>query len=194
MAIFRRKFWGKSKDLKIGEGLTGGKIRMDALHKFFTAKDITDLFNKQNISFELYQHEPANTIEDLDALGIPHKEAIVKNLFLRDDKKKKFYLVTLPGHKKVDLKTLGEKIPSRRLSFASEDILYKKMFLKKGHVTPLGVLNNKEKNIIVVFDENLKGQIIGIHPMENNKTVFLRLEALVQLIENNGNTVVLCDI
>jgi Ala-tRNA(Pro) deacylase len=180
--------------LKIGEDLTEGEIRMDTLHEFFTAKDITDLFNKQNISFELYPHEPANTIEDLDALEIPHKESIVKNLFLRDDKKKKFYLVILSGHKKVDLKMLGEKIPSRRLSFASEDILYEKMFLKKGHVTPLGILNNKEKNIIVVFDENLKGQIIGVHPMENNKTVFLRFEALVQLIKNNGNIVLLCNI
>ena len=102
--------------------------------------------------------------------------------------------MTLPGHKKIDLKELSEKIPSRRLSFASEDMLYEKLLLKKGNVTPLGVLNNKEKNVIVVFDKNLQGKTIGVHPMDNSKTVFLRFEALIELIKDNGNPIILCDL
>jgi len=193
--VYLKKFLKqKQGDGEIDKDSTGGKIKMDALREFFTAQDITDFFHEQNISFEFCQHAPAYSIDDLEALDMPHKEDIVKNLFLRDDKKKNYYLVTLPGHKKIDLKTLSEKIPSRRLSFASEDMLYEKLLLKKGHVTPLGVLNNKEKNIIVVFDKNLQGKTIGVHPMENSKTVFLRFEVLVELIENNGNPVLLCDI
>ena len=88
----------------------------------------------------------------------------------------------------------SEEIPSRRLSFASEEMLYESLLLKKGNVTPLGVLNNKEKNVIVVFDKNLQGKTIGIHPMDNSKTVFLCFEALVELIKNNGNPMILCDI
>ena len=167
---------------------------MDVLREFFTAQDIIDFLNEKNISFEFYQHAPAYSIDDLEALAIPHTEDIVKNLFLRDDKKRNYYLVTLPGHKKIDLKKLSEKIPSRRLSFASEDMLYEKLLLKKGNVTPLGVLNNKEKNVIVVFDKNLQGKTIGVHPMDNSKTVFLRFEALIELIKNNGNPIILCDI
>ena len=169
-------------------------MKMDVLREFFTAQDIIDFLNEQNIPFEFYQHAPAYSIDDLEALAIPHKEDIVKNLFLRDDKKRNYYLVTLPGHKKIDLKELSEKIPSRRLSFASEELLYEKLLLKKGNVTPLGVLNNKEKNVIVVFDKNLQGKTIGVHPMDNSKTVFLCFEALVELIKNNGNPMILCDI
>lgn len=60
---------------------------------------------------------------DLDALNIPHKEWIVKNLFLRDDKNRKYYLVTVPGYKTIDLKNLSKKIPSCKLSFANEETL-----------------------------------------------------------------------
>ena len=118
---------------------------------------------------------------------------IIISLFLRDDKKRNYYLVTLPGHKSANLKSLSERIPSRKLSFASEDDLRKLLLLEKGHVTPIGVLNNAEKNVTVVFDRSLQGQRLGIHPMENTATVFLAFEDVQKLIERHGNPIVLCD-
>jgi Ala-tRNA(Pro) deacylase len=65
--------------------------------------------------------------------------------------------------------------------------------LKKGHVTPLGVLNNTQKNVIVVFDKSLENQRIGVHPMENIATIFIAVDDVIKLIEDHGNVVVICD-
>lgn len=157
-------------------------------------EDTYALLDSYHITYESYEHDAAYTIEDLNKMNIPDKELIVKNLFLRDDKKRNYYLVTVPGYKTVDLKKLSEKIPSRKLSFANEESLFELLALKKGHVTPLGILNNIHKNVIVVFDNDLQGQKIGIHPMENTATVFLDFENVVKLIEKHGNPVVMCNI
>ena len=151
------------------------------------------LLEKYNFSYAVYEHPAVYSIEELAALNIPYKEQIVKNLFLRDDKKKNYYLVTVPGHKTVNLKSLSERMHSRKLSFASEEKLRELLLLEKGHVTPIGVLNNVQKNVIAVFDNGLRGQQIGIHPMENNATVFLAFEAVVKLVQDHGNPVVMCD-
>ena len=67
------------------------------------------------------------------------------------------------------------------------------LILEKGHVTPLGVLNNEEKNVIVVFDKSLQNQQIGIHPMENTATIFMAFEDVEKLVEDHGNPIVKCD-
>lgn len=156
-------------------------------------KETYALLDSLGIVYERHEHSAVYTIEEMDALGLPHKEQIVKNLFLRDDKKKNYYLVTLPGHKSANLKNLSEKIPSRKLSFANEDDLHRLLMLERGHVTPLGVLNNTEKNVTMVFDRSLQGKQIGIHPMENTATIFLAFEDVRKLIEHHGNPIVLCD-
>lgn len=156
-------------------------------------KGIYDLLDQYQINYETYEHAPVYTIEEMDALELPHSEAVVKNLFLRDDKKRNYYLVIMPGHKAVNLKSLSEKIPSRRLSFANEESLWELLMLKKGHVTPLGALNNTQKNVIVVFDKSLENQRIGVHPMENTATIFIAVEDIIKLIEDHGNVVVICD-
>ena len=156
-------------------------------------KDIYDLLDQPQFHYEVYEHAAVYTIEELDALNIPYKDQIVKNLFLRDDKKKNYYLVTVPGHKIVNLKRLSDRISSRKLSFADEETLMRLLKLEKGHVTPLGVLNDAQKNVIVVFDRSLQNQRIGIHPMENTATVFISCKDVQKLINDHGNTVVMCD-
>ncbi|HWS41812.1 MAG TPA: prolyl-tRNA synthetase associated domain-containing protein [Pseudoflavonifractor sp.] len=156
-------------------------------------KGIYELLDNHQFLYETHEHAPVYTIEELGALNLPHSEQIVKNLFLRDDKKENYYLVTVPGHKTVNLKSLSKKISSRKLSFASEESLRALLMLEKGHVTPLGVLNNTQKNVIVVFDKSLQNERIGIHPMENTATIFIAFTDIKKLIENHGNAIVICD-
>ena len=157
-------------------------------------KGIYALLDKACIAYESYDHPGVYTMEELFNQSIPHRERIVKSLFLRDDKKRNYYLVTLAGHKTVDLKGLSERIPSRKLSFSSEEKLWELLRLKKGHVTPMAVLNNEAKNVIVVFDKELLGEKIGVHPLENTATLFLAFEDVKRLIEAHGNSVVMCDL
>ena len=89
---------------------------------------------------------------------------------------------------------LSQKIPSRKLSFANENELKDYLSLEKGHVTPLGILNNSDKNVIMVFDNELKDEKIGIHPMENTATIFVEFNDILKLIEDHENKVVFCNI
>ena len=135
---------------------------------------VYDALAAAGIEYERVDHPPVFTIEEMDALELPHPEAVVKNLFLRDAKGKRHFLVVLPGHRQADLRTLGERLGTK-LSFASEERLEKYLGLTKGSVTPLGVLNDEDRAVELIFDEELKTMpLLGVHPNHNTATVFLK--------------------
>ena len=77
---------------------------------------VYDALNKLGIKYEVVEHEPVHTMEDMDRLGLPEKGTLCKNLFLRDAKGKRHFLITCDENAKVDLKSLGR--PSRKISRA----------------------------------------------------------------------------
>ena len=81
------------------------------------AKDVLALLEREGVRFALVRHGAAHTIEELNALGIEGAADVAKNLFLRDDKKRDYYLVTVRQDKRVDLKALRRALGSRPLSF-----------------------------------------------------------------------------
>lgn len=139
------------------------------------------------ISYELVDHPAVYTMEEMEALHLPHGEAVVKNLFLRDPKGRRFFLVSLRGDKRADLRALGEQL-GVKLSFASEERLMEQLGLEKGSVTPFGVLNGGSGTVEVLFDEDIRAMpLIGVHPNENTATVFLAPAHLAGLIRDHGN-------
>ncbi len=99
------------------------------------------------VSYEAVEHPAIFTVEESEALGLSHSEAGAKNLFLRDDKKRNYYLVTMRKNLTVDLKQIQQMIGSRRLSFASEEALREILQLERGSVTPLGLLNDEKRKV-----------------------------------------------
>ena len=71
---------------------------------------VYDALDKLKIKYEVVEHEPVHTMEDMDRLGLPEKGTLCKNLFLRDSKGKRHFLVTCEESKKVDLKSLGRQL------------------------------------------------------------------------------------
>ena len=87
-----------------------------------------------------------------------------------------------------EMEELGEKLGIGKLSFASEERLEKYMKLKKGAVTPLGVLNDENCAVEVFFDEDFVGMNkIGVHPNDNTASVYLKTEDLLNIIREHGN-------
>lgn len=150
---------------------------------------------EMGIDYEVEHHAAVFTIEEMESLGLPFQEDVVKNLFLRDDKGTAYYLVVLKKDKKSDLKALRHAIGSRPLSFASEDRLEKVMKLGKGAVTPFGILNDPEGKVTVVFDRDLlEKEKVAVHPNDNRATTWLNFRDLVRVVEENGNRVLYADI
>lgn len=147
-----------------------------------------------NIPFEITEHRAVYNMEELDSIDFPYPEGDAKNLFVRDDKKKNYYLITVKGDKRVNLKDFRKAHGLRPLSFASPEDLKKYMDLTPGAVTPLGLLNVEEAPITLYLDSEFKDSIIGIHPNENTATVWLQGDDLVTLLRENGCEVEIVEI
>ena len=151
-------------------------------------QEVKAFLEEKNIPFEWVEHKAVYTIEEMEELGLEDMNEIAKNLFLRDQKGKRHFLVVIRADKQANLKELGEKLGVGKLSFASEERLEKYMKLKKGAVTPLGVLNDEACAVEVFFDEDFVGaERIGVHPNENTASVYLKTEDLLNIIREHGN-------
>lgn len=155
---------------------------------------VIELLNHLKITYEFVLHQAVFTIDEMEKLNLPKAEVVAKNLFLRDDKKQNYYLVSAHEGKRVDLKALREKIASRPLSFASEEDLNTILGLQKGAVTPFGILNDQERRVKVLIDAVFSDGLIGVHPNVNTATVWLKTTDLIKIIRQHGNSVELVEL
>ena len=152
-------------------------------------EEILKLIDEKKIEYTLVHHKAVFTIDEMNEVDVPNKDRIAKNLFLRDDKKRSYYLVSIEETKRADLKALRMLLSSRPLSFASEDDLVSILSLKKGEVTPFGLLNDKEHKAVFILDSYFEGGIIGIHPNDNTATVFFKTADLISILSGMGTEI-----
>ncbi|MBR2666715.1 MAG: prolyl-tRNA synthetase associated domain-containing protein [Oscillospiraceae bacterium] len=154
-----------------------------------TKQETYDYLTSRSIPYEVTEHAAVFNMEELDAVALPYPDCDAKNLFVRDDKKRNYYLITVKGDKRVDLKAFQKAHGTRKLSFASAEDLMAIMRLTPGAVTPLGLLADEERKVTLYLDAAFLGGPAGVHPNDNTATVWLNAEDLVKLIEAHGNTV-----
>lgn len=151
--------------------------------------EIYRFLTEHKISYEVTEHEAVYSMDELNSVELPYPEWDAKNLFVRDDKKQNYYLITVRGNKRVNLKEFRKAHGLRNLSFASPDDLMKIMGLVPGSVSPLGLLNDDERRVHFFLDDDFSGNLIGIHPNDNTATVWLQTDDLIKLIAEHGNEV-----
>ncbi len=149
-------------------------------------QQIYDALDKMKLKYEAVEHEPVYTMEDMDRLGLSARGLLCKNLFLRDARGKRHFLITLPEEKQVDLKKLARTIGSTSLSFASAERLDKYLGLRQGAVTPFGLINDKDHAVEMFFDKDLtrSSKPLGVHPCDNTATVFIMYKDLEKFLFN----------
>ena len=154
-------------------------------------EQIYEFIKSKNIWYEITEHKAVFNMDDLSRINIPYPESDAKNLFVRDDKKRNYYLITIKGNKKVNLKEFRKSNNIRNLSFASENDLMNILGLIPGAVTPLGLLNDKDLKVTFYLDKDFvyKDSIIGIHPNDNTATIWIKVADLINIIKEHGNTI-----
>jgi Ala-tRNA(Pro) deacylase len=89
------------------------------------------------------------------------------------------------------MKDIASQIGSSRLSFASEERLMKHLGLTPGSVTPLALVNDPERKVTVIIDEDLKkSERICFHPNVNNATVSMLYSDFLKFMKWRGNEVI----
>jgi Ala-tRNA(Pro) deacylase len=130
--------------------------------------------DKLGIAFERTDHpdRPATSMEvcaDVDAILGVH---ICKNLFLCNRQKTDFYLLVMPGDKPFKTKELSGQLGVSRLSFGDESYMERFLDLHPGSVSVLGLMNDKERRVRLIIDEDvLKEEMFGCHPCENTSSI-----------------------
>lgn len=152
-------------------------------------EEIYKFLDNKNIKYEITNHKAVYNMDELNDVELPYKED-AKNLFLKDDKKN-YYLVTVKGEVKVDLKEFRRRNNTRPLHFAKPEDLMELLNLIPGAVTPLGLLNDKDLKVKFYIDKSFfsKQHRIGVHPNDNTATIWLKVDDLVEIIEEHGNEV-----
>lgn len=152
---------------------------------------IYSLLESRGIPYEITEHEAVYTMEELSHVALPYPEGDAKNLFVRDDKRLHYYLITVRGDKRVDLKAFRRAHGTRVLSFASPEELMTHLELTPGAVTPLGLLNRQEPSVELFLDSSFLEEpgMIGVHPNDNTATVWLKAQDLIDLLRGWGVTV-----
>ena len=153
-----------------------------------TKEETYKYLEEHKVEFEITEHEAVFSMGELGSVTLPYPEWDAKNLFVRDDKKKNYYLITVRGNKRVDLKEFRKKHGLRNLSFASAEDLAEMLCVAPGSVSPLGLLCDKECRVHFYLDSEYEGNKIGIHPNDNTATVWLETDDLVRIIKEHGNT------
>ncbi len=149
---------------------------------------VLQTLDKLGISYRVFHHPPIPTIEE----GLKHWKNIdathCKNLFFRNHKGNRHYLVILDHRMDMAIHDLEKKLKQGKLSFASEKRLKKHLGLSPGSVTPFGLINDLENHVYVFLDENLmRSDRISFHPNINTATVDLSYEDFVKYLDWTGN-------
>ena len=159
-------------------------------------QEIYAFLTENRIPHEITEHAAVFNMEEVSHLDLPHPEADAKNIFIRDKRSRIYYLITVKGAKRVDLKAFRQMQETGPLGFASAEDLMTILGLIPGSVTPLGLLNDHERKVRFFLDRAfLEGEgLIGVHPNENDATVWMQAEDLLAIIREHGNPTELIEI
>ncbi len=150
---------------------------------------VCDVLNELNIEFEYHEHPPIPTIEEALKYWGEMDSAHCKNLFFRNHKGNKHYLVVFDCMQSLAIKDLEAKLKQGKISFASEKRLDKYLGLKAGSVSPFGLVNDAEKHVHVFIDQNLLNvDRISFHPNDNTATLVIKIQDFEKFMNWTANT------
>jgi Ala-tRNA(Pro) deacylase len=149
---------------------------------------VYDALDSLDIAYERHEHPPVATVEEavlhwggLDAVHC-------KNLFLRNKKGDRHYLVAIGHRKQVDLRALAARLGDDRLSFGSPERLARHLGLDPGAVSPFGLINDRAHRVRLVLDADLKeAHRVAFHPNVNTATVVLAGADFFRFLDWSGH-------
>lgn len=151
-------------------------------------KKVKDVLDELNISFTRHEHPPVFTVEQAVIQWKGIQGAHCKNIFVRNKKGNRHFLIIVEHLKKLDLKNLSWKLGQDRLSFASPERLNKYLGLEAGSVSPFGLINDLDHHVKVLIDEDLQHEkFINFHPNVNTATYTILFSDFKKFLEQTGN-------
>lgn len=142
-----------------------------------------------DIPYEYHEHPPVATIEAAIAHWKDYNSGRCKNIFFRNHKGDRHYLVILEHLRLLNIHDLEKRLKQGKLSFASDKRLKQFLGLQPGSVSPFGLINDTGNNVHVFIDEKLgESERLAFHPNDNTATLIIATKDLIRFLEHSGNT------
>ncbi len=151
---------------------------------------LLEVLKALDIPFTRVEHPPVYTVEEARFHWRDLAGTHCKNLFLRNKKGSRHFLVILEESKRADLKAIARSLGENRLSFASPERLMRFLGLEPGAVSPFGLINDHQKEVRVLIDQDLEAaHTIYFHPNVNTSTVGMSFSDFMRFLNHCGQAV-----
>ena len=152
------------------------------------SEKLYQLLESLSISFDYIEHPEAPTIEIAKQYWAGHDAKHCKNLFFRNHKGNRHYLVILDCDSDMDIHGIEKQLHQGKLSFASEQRLMKRLGLTPGSVSPFGLINDSEHHVHVFVDKNLQNaQRLSFHPCINTASLIITKADFIRFMDYMQN-------
>ena len=150
---------------------------------------VFDFLQQQDIEYSFYTHPEAPTIEIARQYWHNDGSKHCKNLFFRNHKGNRHYLVVFDSEQSLAIHDLEQRLKQGKLSFASEQRMDRYLGLKPGSVSPFGLINDTENHVHLFLDKNLLNYpSLSFHPNDNRATVVISQQMFAKYLAAVGNT------
>jgi Ala-tRNA(Pro) deacylase len=152
-------------------------------------KKLYDLLEKLSIQFEYHEHPPVTTIEDAILHWKDIKSGRCKNIFFRNHKGNRHYLVILEHLRQLNIRDLEKRLKQGKLTFASDQRLKKYLGVESGSVSPFGLINDESRHVHVFIDEKLSEfERLSFHPNINTASLVISKTDFLKFMNYLGNS------
>jgi Ala-tRNA(Pro) deacylase len=151
-------------------------------------KKVYAKLDELGISYEVFEHPPLDTIEIAQEYWKDIDSMHCKNLFFRNHKGNRHYLVIIKDTTPFSIRSLEKKLRQGKLTFGSEKRLQKYLGVKPGSVSPFGLINDTEQHVYLFLDQQLnEAEKISFHPNDNTASLVLQYSDLIRYLDDLGN-------
>jgi len=152
-------------------------------------QELYEILDRLGIRFEYHEHPPAPTIEEAMKYWKDLRATHCKNIFFRNHKGNRHYLVILEHRQNMGIHDLEKRLHQGKLTFASPQRMQRYLGVEPGSVTPFGLINDREHHVHLFLDENLKNsERISFHPCINTASIITDYKDFIRYLEWVGNS------
>lgn len=152
-------------------------------------QELYKLLEKLSIDFEYHEHPPVATIEDAKIHWKNLNSGRCKNIFFRNHKGDRHYLVILEHLRQLNIHDLEKRLKQGKLTFASDQRLKKYLGVEPGSVSPFGLINDRDHHVHLFIDEKLnESDRLSFHPNINTASLVILKTDFIKFLKSMGNS------
>ncbi len=158
-------------------------------------KQVYDYLDSLNIKYEYYEHPEAPTIEIASQFYRGEGTTLCKNLFFRNHKGNRHYLVIMESTFAMDIHSVEKILHQGKLSFASPERMMRYLGVKPGSVSLFNLVNDLNREVTLFVDSKLLTvEKVSFHPNDNRASLVISSEDMLKFIKNIGNNYEIMDL